>query len=321
MSSNNPIPQYDASHFAVVDLGSNSFHLIITQLTTTPNGKSLNIVNKVKRKVRLAAGLNADNNLSQQAIREGLSCLKHFALFLSTIPLSNITVVATAALRIAQNNQTFLDAGTKILPKPITLLSGDQEAQIIYRGAVHNSIKKSSIEQRQLVFDIGGASTEIIVGKGPLAKKMISLDIGCVSFLGKYFNDGKLTSQNFNLCIEAAMVEINNVKENFIKLGWQSVIGRSGTIQALIEILREKQSPEIIDRSFLYDIKARLISCNTINNIQLPGLREDRKLVLASGLSILIALFECLNINELSLSNGALREGLLLQLVPDAFLI
>jgi exopolyphosphatase/guanosine-5'-triphosphate,3'-diphosphate pyrophosphatase len=309
------IPQYDESHYAVVDLGSNSFHLLITQLVTTPTGKSLITVDKVKQKVRLAAGLDDNNLLTDKAITRGLNCLKNFALYLNNIPVDNILIVATAALRIAKNNQLFFDAAKNILPKKIKLLSGEQEAKKIYCGVIHTSI---TTDTKQLVLDIGGASTEIIVGLGCTTKKLVSLNIGCVSFIGKYFTDGQLKKENFIQCIANAAAVIDTVKAEFIQLGWQSAVGSSGTMQAMIEILKQRQQVPIITLTFLNEIQQTLINCHTIDNIEIAGLRADRKAVLASGLCILIALFECLNIETLCLSSGALREGLLFELVPDA---
>ena len=322
MSQNQDIPQYDASHYAVVDLGSNSFHLLITQLITTPHGKSLVKVNKVKQKIRLAAGLDNNNYLTDEAIARAIDCLKNFSLYLSTIPTENILIVGTAALRIAKNNNVFFTAANKFLPKNIKLLSGEQEAETIYAGVRYADKSDSpTLDTKTLVIDIGGASTEIIVGIGSEAKKVVSLDIGCVSFIGKYFADGMLTQQNFEQCISGATDVIKTVQDDFIELGWQTAVSRSGTMQALVEILSKQNKKTIITLDFLHEIKASLIQCRSIDNIKISGLRADRKPVLASGLSILIALFECLNIKSLNLSQGALREGLLFELLPDAKII
>jgi exopolyphosphatase/guanosine-5'-triphosphate,3'-diphosphate pyrophosphatase len=275
-------------------------------------------VNKVKQKVRLAAGLDDNNLLSDEAITRGLNCLKNFALYLNSIPVDNILIVATAALRIAKNNQVFFDAAKTILPKKIKLLSGEQEAKTIYCGVVHTS---PCTDAKQLVLDIGGASTEIIVGLGCTTKKVVSLNIGCVSFIGKYFADGRLEKENFTQCITNAAEVIDTVKEEFIQLGWQSAVGSSGTMQAMVEILKQHQQAPIITLAFLNEIQQKLISCHTIDNIEIAGLRADRKAVLPSGLCILIALFQCLNIEKLCLSSGALREGLLFELVPDAKIV
>jgi len=299
------------SHFAVIDLGSNSFFLQITQL----KNNQLEIVEKVKQKVRLAAGLNSNNELSNEAIIRGLDCLTLFSKYLKGIPLSNIRIVTTATLRIAINRDDFLIQANTILPLKINLLSGEQEAKTIYSGVAHTS--QGDCNKKRLVIDIGGASTELIIGQGFEAKHAISINMGCVSYREKFFSNGFLTESNFTTAISAASNMITPVAEDFLKLGWQSVLGSSGCMQALAEILRDRQQPIIITARFMQEIKQELILCKNIDDIQLSGLRDDRKPVLASGLSILIALFNVLKITELTLSTGALREGLLYEMLPS----
>ncbi|MCW8833246.1 MAG: phosphatase [Colwellia sp.] len=316
MSKSETIPQYDDNHYAVVDLGSNSFHLLISRLVDN----NVEIVNKVKRKVRLAAGLDCQNELNQDAIERGLDCLTLFAKHLASIPQKNIRIVATAALRIAKNNNHFIRSANKILPAPIKLLSGEQEANTIYSGVAYTS--HNSLVQKRLVLDIGGASTELIVGEGVKAIQAISLNLGCVSFKERYFCDNKLTEDNFEQAIAAAIKIIAPNANSFIKLGWQLALGSSGTMRALAEILAFRQHEIIITADFLQEIKHALIDCKTIDAITankpvFEGLREDRAPVLASGLSILIALFTCLQIKELTLSTGALREGLLFEMLDN----
>jgi len=321
MTEPNTVPSYDEEHYAVVDLGSNSFHLAISKLT---DNNSLEIVNKVKQKVRLAAGLTCENRLTDEAINRGLACLKIFAQHLATIPNKNIIIVATAALRIARNNDTFIQQANNILPKDIQLLSGEQEANTIYAGVVYTDPKKSiepNDDKTRLVLDIGGASTEIIIGEATLVKQLVSLNIGCVSSINQYFADGLLSDANFKQCIDAASIEIRSISQAFKKLGWQSTLGSSGTMQAIVEILAFEQKPPNITLEFLYQVKQKLIDCKTLDNIAIEGLRGDRAAVLASGLSILIALFNELAIEHMQLSTGALREGLLSQLLPNARLV
>lgn len=315
MTKPNKIPQYGAKHYAVVDLGSNSFHLLITRL----HDNKIKKIKKVKRKVCLAAGLNEQLELSADAINRGLSCINLFAKYLSTIPQNNIRIVATATLRIAKNRDDFLSRANNILPLEIKLLSGEQEAETIYSGVAHTDIENGT--QKRLVIDIGGASTELIIGQDFMANKAISLNLGCVSFREKYFTDGQLTNENFSTAINAASHIIEPISADFIKFDWQSVVGSSGTIRALAEILTFQQQPVVITTNFLQEIKQALIACKTIDSITVnkgafEGLRTDRSPVLASGLCILIALFNCLQIKELKLSTGALREGLLFEMLP-----
>ncbi len=311
MTTSNTIPQYDASHYAVVDLGSNSFHLLIIRVH---NNERIQ-VNKVKRKVRLAAGLNQELALNPETIASGLDCLKLFAKHLATIPVNNISIVATATLRIATNKDEFLNQANKILPLNIKLLSGEQEAETIYKGAAYTCNNK--FDKKRLVIDIGGASTELIIGQSFNARKVVSLNLGCVSFREQFFTNGQLTEQNINAAINAASEIINPISSDFIQLGWQSVSGGSGTIQALAEILSHRQQEIIITPTFLQEIKNKLIELKSIDNIIFDGLRTDRAAVLTSGLCILIALFNCLQIKELTLSTGALREGLLFEMLSN----
>lgn len=321
MTEPNTIPTYNEQHYAVVDLGSNSFHLAISLLASN---NSLKVVNKVKEKVRLAAGLNDKNLLSNEAITRGLLCLKVFAKHLNSIPIENIKIVATAALRIARNSDDFIKQANTILPKEIQLLSGEQEAGTIYAGVAYTDqsvIGNSTEQQTRLVLDIGGASTEIIVGEGSSAKKLVSLNIGCVSFINHYFSDNQLNETNFERCINAADAEIKKVSQAFKNIGWQSALGSSGTMQAMAEILAFQKKPAKITLLFLQEVQQKLIACKTIDNIDIDGLRCDRAAILASGLSILIALFHELAIENMQLSTGALREGLLSELLPTAHLV
>ena len=307
----NRIPQYDENHYAVVDLGSNSFHLLILRL----QDNQLILVNKVKQKVRLAAGLNKQLALNSESINTGLNCLKLFAKHLATIPVSNIRIVATATLRIATNREEFLNQANRILPINIELLSGEQEAEMIYKGVAYTC--HNHFDKKRLVIDIGGASTELIIGQSSTSHKAVSLNLGCVSFREQFFTDGQLTEQNFTNAINAASHIIRPISEDFITLGWQLVVGSSGTLQALAEILSYRQHPIKVTLTFLQEIQVELIKFKTIEAISFEGLRTDRTAVLASGLCILIALFNCLDIKELELSTGALREGLLFDMLPN----
>ena len=301
-SNNSPL-------YAVIDLGSNSFHMLIARLVAD----SVQTVDKVKRKVRLASGLNENNQLSQEAIARGIECLAFFAERLQDIPTANIRIVATATLRLATNADDFLQQAEQTLHHKINLLSGTQEAEQIYLGVAHTSC---SAKQR-LVIDIGGASTEIIVGEAFTSKKVCSLNIGCVTFKKYFFSDDKLNATNFNNAIVAAKSALASLVNDYKKIGWQSALSGSGTMQALAEILQSQHKPAIIDLAFLQQIQQQLINCKTINAVNIKGLASDRKPVFASGIAILIALFESLAIKQLQLSSGAIREGLLYEMLPN----
>ena len=183
-------------YYAAVDLGSNSFHMVVVHVV---NG-SVQIIGKIKQKVRLAAGLDKDMVLSTEAMERGWNCLRTFAERLQDIPASNIRVVATATLRLAVNAQTFIDTADKILKQPLEVISGVEEARQIYLGVAYTSANQGN----SLVIDIGGASTEIIIGNDMYPMHMVSLDMGCVTYMERYFLDGELSEANFQRAQEAA---------------------------------------------------------------------------------------------------------------------
>jgi len=295
--------------YAVIDLGSNSFHMLITRLVAD----GVQTVDKVKRKVRLASGLDEHNQLNEMAMDRGIECLSFFAERLQDISPNNIRIVATATLRIATNADLFLKRAEQVLGYKVELLSGEQEAELIYLGVAHTSDNSA----RRLVLDIGGASTEIVAGVHFDMAKAVSLNMGCVTYNNQFFTDGRLSQAHFLAAISAAKNQLEPLIETYKSLGWEEVVGGSGTMQALAEVLVFHDKPAIITLTFLHELKDQLIACTTINNITISGLTSERSPVIASGLSILIALFEQFDIHHLQLSSGAIREGLLYEMLPE----
>lgn len=294
--------------YAVIDLGSNSFHMLITRQLAD----SVQIVDKVKRKVRLASGLDNSNHLSKAAIARGLECLSFFAERLQDIPKENVKIVATATVRLAANKDEFLQQANKVLGQNIQLLTGEEEAQYIYQGVAFTSCGP----ENRLVFDIGGASTEIIVGHGTKPLNVVSLNIGCVTFLTQFFPEQKITAKAFEQAIQQATLQIQPYVSNYQQVGWQIVLGGSGTMQALAEMLLFAGKPPIITHDYLFQVRQKLIEQESISAINIEGLTSERAAVFPSGLAILIALFEQFAVDKLQLSSGALREGLLYQMLP-----
>ena len=241
--------------YAIIDLGSNSFHMMITRQLAD----SVQVVDKVKRKVRLAAGLDDNNTLSEEAISRGLECLSFFAERLQDIPADNVRIVATATIRLANNRNEFIRRANQILGQNVILLSGEQEAEFIYLGVAHTSC----CNEKRFVIDIGGASTELIVGSGLQSKEITSVDIGCVTFNRQYFSDGYLNKSNFEQAIIAAKKVLSPLLSSYQKVGWQSVLGGSGTMQALAEMLMYQNSPTIITYTFLKETQQNLIDCQS----------------------------------------------------------
>lgn len=295
--------------YAVIDLGSNSFHMLMVKVV----GGSVQVIGRVKRKVRLAAGLNDNLVLSHKAMKRGWECLALFAERLQDIPPQNIRIVGTATLRLAQNVKTFLQEAEAILGQKVQVISGEDEARIIYLGVAHTSNSDSN----RLVIDIGGASTEVVIGQGFTPKLLSSLNMGCVTFLERYFSDQQLSEENFQAAIKAAEVAVQPIQQRFIAEGWQIAVGASGTVQAMQEILVAQGKDEVITLQRLEDIMQQAMACGPVEQLNILGLAQERKQVFASGLAILIALFRQLQIPGMTLSGGALREGVLYSMLPQ----
>ncbi|WP_024871444.1 guanosine-5'-triphosphate,3'-diphosphate diphosphatase [Tolumonas lignilytica] len=289
--------------YAAIDLGSNSFHMLMVREVAG----AIRTVAKVKRKVRLAAGLDTEHNLSHEAMARGWDCLRLFAEQLQDVPKENVRVVGTATLRLARNVDSFLRIAEQVLGHPIEIITGEDEARTIYQGVSWTS----SGEGNRLVIDIGGASTELVIGESDDAKLLNSLHMGCVTWIKRYFPDGLLNEANFNAAIDAAKAVLQGVAQEYITLGWESCVGASGTVQALQEIMIAQGRSERVTLEKLYELKAQTISCGHLDMLVLQGLMPERLSVFPSGLAILIAIFEILLIDNMTLAGGALREGLI----------
>ncbi|WP_438864452.1 Ppx/GppA phosphatase family protein [Neptunicella sp.] len=295
--------------YAAIDLGSNSFHMVIVKVFAG----SVQIIGKVKQKIRLAAGLDENFNLDRASLERGWNCLRTFAERIEDIPPENLKVVATATLRLAKNADVFLQQGEAILKHPIEVISGEEEARQIFLGVAYTSANVG----HTLVIDIGGASTELVVGEDFEPLQLASLNMGCVTFLERYFSDGYLSADNFQRAIDAAKEQIHSVAEMFIPYDWQQCMGASGTPQAIVEILVTQGINDSIRLVYLHDLMRQCIDCHEHQNLVIPGLDESRKQPFPSGLAILIALFEVLGIEDMQISGGALREGLIYGMLED----
>jgi exopolyphosphatase/guanosine-5'-triphosphate,3'-diphosphate pyrophosphatase len=290
------------SLYAAIDLGSNSFHMLVVREVAG----SIQTLTRIKRKVRLAAGLSSDNILSAEAMERGWQCLRLFAERLQDIPQPQIRVVATATLRLAVNAQDFLDKAQEILGCPVQVIRGEEEARLIYQGVAHTT----GGDDRRLVVDIGGASTELVTGKGAQTTSLFSLSMGCVTWLERFFTDRNLAQENFDEAEKAARDVLRPVADELRTHGWKVCVGASGTVQALQEIMMAQGMDERITLAKLQQLKQRAIQCGRLEELEIEGLTLERALVFPSGLAILIAIFTELNIQCMTLAGGALREGL-----------
>lgn len=295
--------------YAAINLGSNSFHMLVVRHIDG----SVQTMAKIKRKVRLAAGLNENNALSTEAMQRGWDCLSLFAERLQDIPEENIRIVGTATLRTAINVDIFLEKANQILGYDINVISGEEEAATIYKGVAHTSGGSG----RRLVVDIGGASTEMIIGEGFSAKALTSLKMGCVTWLERHFKDRQLTATNFNNAIEAAKSTLAPILDSYTDIGWDVCVGASGTVQALQEIMLAQGMDEVITHAKLKRLQKQAMITERLEELEIEGLTLERALVFPSGLSILIAIFELLEIDSMTLAGGALREGLAYEMVDE----
>lgn len=290
-------------YYAAIDLGSNSFHMVIVHVVEG----SIQIIGKIKQKVRLAAGLDENFNLSEESMQRGWDCLRVFAERLQDIPNSNVRIVATATLRLAKNADSFIEQAERILRRKLEVISGKEEARQIYLGVAYTSANQGN----SLVIDIGGASTEIIIGNDMYPMHLTSLNMGCVTFMERYFVDGHISEENFQAAKDAATALIQEVADTFLCFDWHNCLGASGTPQAITEILVKQGISDAIKLDYLYNLEQQCISCEHISTLDIDGLEEPRRPIFPSGLAILISLFECLSIREMNISGGALREGLI----------
>lgn len=300
---------YDNGLLAAIDLGSNSFHLMVARFV---HGE-IRTLERLGDKVRLAAGLDKQNHLTEEAQQRALECLSRFAPFLTGINPDNIRIVGTNALRAAHNSRSFLNRAEKVLGHPLEIISGREEARLIYVGAAHSL---ATPQGRRLVADIGGGSTEFIIGEGFEPKALESLHMGCVAYSKRFFPDGQITTKRYQQAVLAAKNELLNIVKPYKKLGWQQVVGTSGTIKATAAVLQQNgwcEGP--ITQEGLNKLSKALLKFKDLDSVQLDGLRADRAKVFPAGVAILQAIFELLDIQEMTFTDGALREGVLHDLI------
>ena len=292
--------------FAAIDLGSNSFHLIVARLS---NG-TLQPMIKDKQMVRLGEGLDAEKNLSEEAIRRGLDVLRAFATVVRDMEPSCIRVVGTYTLRRANNRNHFLRLAREIFPFPIEVISGDEEARLIYQGVAHTTHSVG----RRLVVDIGGGSTEFVIGEQFDTLQLSSLPMGCISYTAKFFADGKIDRERFRDAQTFARQRLEIIDQRFRHTGWDAAIGTSGTVRAILQYGEHHKlvANGVLHLDNLKEIRRRLIQTGQAERIE--GVEDNRKSVLAAGLAILIAVFKQLRIMNLTVNEAALREGVLYEL-------
>lgn len=291
--------------FAAIDLGSNSFHMIVCRLS---NGE-LHVEDKLREMVRLGAGLDKKNRLDNETQERALACLERFSQRLHGLPPQRIRAAGTNTLRIARNASNFLARAEQALGHSIEIIAGTEEARLIYLGVVHST---GADEKRRFVMDIGGGSTELIIGEGFEPRYMQSLYMGCVSMTRDHFADGSITPKAVKRAELAAQVELAPVKATYRNMGWEKTLGASGSIRAIRNVVQaEGWSDDGITLDSLKTLRTAMLDAGHIDKLSFKGLTAERAPVFPGGVMILLATFKTLGIEQMQVSDGALREGLI----------
>lgn len=296
-------------HLAAIDLGSNSFHMVVARQAQG----EIQLLDALSEKVQLGAGLDKENRLDEETQTRALECLGRFAQRIAGIPRGSVRVVGTNTLRQARNARVFIARAEAVLGHDIEIVAGREEARLIYLGVAHTLADDAG---QRLVVDIGGGSTELIIGERFEPAETESLHMGCVSFAQRFFAEGNITEKAFDKAVTAARQEVLSIHANYRRIGWQQSVGASGTIKAISQVCVEQGWCDSgVTLEGLKKARKRVIKAGSADKLDLKGLREDRQAIFPSGLAILYGIFEQLGIGQMEVSSGALREGLLYDLL------
>lgn len=299
----------ESQFFAAVDLGSNSFHMIVAKYV---DGR-VQIVDRIKEMVRLAEGLDDKRHLDEGTIERTVTCLERFGQRIKELPPGHVRAVGTNTLRQARNSSEFLSRARRALGHRIEIIAGREEARLIFLG-VANTVYKE--DEQRLVVDIGGGSTELIIGRDLQPRLTESLYMGCVSMTQQFFSDGKINAKRMRKAILFARQEMEAIANLYRRVGWESAIGSSGTIISINKVLGlQEWGQSGITPATLERLREELVKAEYIDNIQLDGLSSNRRPVFAGGVAVLSGIVESLGLGAMTVSDGALREGLLYELI------
>ena len=310
------MPQTTAKNLsliAAIDLGSNSFHMVVAKAHHT----EIRILERLGEKVQLAAGINEERQLNEESMQRGLDCLKRFSQLISGMPDGAVRIVGTNALREARNRGEFIRRAEAILGHPVEVISGREEARLIYLGVSHTL---ADTPGKRLVADIGGGSTEFIIGQRfePLLRE--SLQMGCVSYTQRYFRDGKITPARYAQAYTAARLELMSIENALHRLTWDEAIGSSGTIRAIGLALKSGgMGNGEVNAEGLAWLKRKLFKLGETDKIDFEGVKPDRRAIFPAGLAIMEAIFDALELQRMDHCDGALREGVLYDQVAKAW--
>lgn len=294
-----------------IDLGSNSFRLEIGQVV----GRQIVTESSLKARIRLASGLDSDNRLSREVQENALAALSRFREKIRHIPEENIRIVGTQTFRVAKNIEPFLTAAEKILAHKIELLSGTEEARLSYLGCAHTLPPDN---ENRLVVDIGGASTEIVLGREFRVLLAKSIELGCVNCSLRFFADGVISQDRFLQARDWARAQFQSVRTLFQGKHWHHVYGSAGTVSAVATIGEALGLGDgRVTKSLLTKLAEKVLTMQDFSQIRLPGLKESRREVIVGGLALMQGLFEAFDIEEMTVAKGAVRYGILYELLEN----
>ncbi|MEI7950323.1 MAG: Ppx/GppA phosphatase family protein [Gammaproteobacteria bacterium] len=292
-------------YFAAVDLGSNSFHMVIARV----HRKQVEIIDREKEMVQLAKGINAAGKLDKDAQKRAVACLRRLGERLRDIPLEQVRAVGTKTLRAIENSASFIRLAESALGVPIQIVSGYEEARLIYSGLAHSVTNDHS---KRLVVDIGGGSTEFIIGQDFVPQSLESLNMGCIAYTRKYTGKtGRVTAAGFRKMYLAACTEIETILRGYQKVGWQIAYGTSGSIKAVGELVADRDGGAVITRQSLQLLAKALVT----GNVDMEKVPATRRSVLPAGIAILKAVFDLFELAEIHVEDAALKEGLLYDII------
>ena len=297
---------------AAVDLGSNSFHMVVARYVLG----QLRVVDRLRETVRMAEGLDDHGGLSQPVFERAIDCLSRFGQRIRTIPPRRVRIIATNSVRQLRHPRQFLGPAEAAIGHAIEVVSGREEARLVYLGVAHSSAPTG---KRRLVIDIGGGSTEFIIGQGYQALERESLQMGCVASTRRFFGNGKLSRKRWKDGLTEISAEFQQFVASYRARGWEDVLGSSGTIKSIAEmLLAMKLTRGAITDGALAELVEKLLAFESIEGIDLPGLSDDRRPVIAGGVLVLQAAFNELGLKRMQPSKSALREGVLYDMIGRA---
>ena len=302
----------NGNRLAAVDLGSNSFRLEIGRV----DHGEFQRTEYLKETVRQGGGLDEDRNLTPAAMQAGWECLARFGERLAGFKPHEVKAVATQTLREARNRDVFLEKANAVLGFPIDVISGREEARLIYQGVAH---MLPVTTERRLVIDVGGRSTELILGQGLTPGTMESYRVGSIAWSKRYFPDGQFTAKAFEIAEVAAKAVLDEAFDAYHPDLWDTAYGSAGTVSAIGDVLVAAGWPEgVLTQEGLDWLLERLIAAQSADRVRMPGMREDRRAIIGGGLSVIRAIFSLLGITEMQQASGGLRHGLICDLTGGA---